>query len=100
MDDARRFARVAQHAVADKVVDQQDSGGPNRPHRLQREQLGIAGAGADQRDLAVIRRRHALISAWGFSCHASSARRMHSDCWASGDGAGFSPLTTAWMYSA
>src|SRR5439155_9670443 len=88
------------HAIADQVVDQQHGGGADRPHRLDGQQLRVARACADQRDAASMRCTHALISAWGFSCHASSARRMHSDCWASGDGAGFSPLTTDWMYSA
>src|SRR5439155_15619179 len=96
VDDARRFARVAQHAIADQVVDQQHAGRANRADRLDRQQLGVARAGADEVNdgLALT---HALISDSAVLLHAANARRMHSDCCTSGVGAGFSPLTTDWM---
>ena len=50
LDDARRAARVAQHAVADEVVDEQHGGLADRADRLDGQQLRVARAGADQVD--------------------------------------------------
>src|SRR5204862_1271779 len=96
MHDARRAPCVAQHAVADEIVHEQHGRSADRADCLQREQLRIAGTGADQVDDG----RHADSSFAGTCVHAASARRMQSTCCVSGAGAGFSPLTTDWMYTA
>ena len=51
-------------AGRDQIVDQDHVGGLQRAHGAQREQFGIAGAGADQRDGAVIQGR-ALVACGG-----------------------------------
>jgi hypothetical protein len=91
--DARRAACVAQHAVADEVVDEQHGGGADRAHRLDRQQLGVARAGADEGHASA----HADFSSTAACSMACSARTRHSTCWVSGAGAGFSPLVTDWM---
>jgi hypothetical protein len=49
----------AEHGLGDEVVVQHQRGSTQRMGRLHRQQLGIAGAGADQRDT---RRAHAGIA--------------------------------------
>ena len=45
---------VIEHALADQPVVENDIGGFQRAHRLQGQQLGIAGAGADQEHAAAL----------------------------------------------
>ena len=49
--------REIEHIGRHQIVEQDDVGGLQRAHGAQRQQLGIAGAGADQRDRAVLDRR-------------------------------------------
>ena len=46
-DDARVFADVHEYRLVDEVVDQHDVCNTQHAHRFQREELGVAGAGAD-----------------------------------------------------
>ena len=47
-------AREIQHVARDQIVEQNDVGRLQRAHRAQRQQLRIAGTGADQRHRAVL----------------------------------------------
>ena len=46
--------RVIEHALADQAIVENHVGGFQRAHRLHGEQLGIAGAGADQQHAAAL----------------------------------------------
>ena len=52
----RLAAREVEHLTRHEIVEQDDVGGLQRAHRAQGQQFGIAGAGADQRDRAVLDR--------------------------------------------
>ena len=100
--DARGGRGERKHRVADQVVDQQHGGATDRAHRLERQQLRVPGAGADQRDGAgagawTSADPHAVCSFGAARPIAPSAPIRHSTWLPSGPGAGFSPLTTDWM---
>ncbi|MNN12905.1 hypothetical protein D3C81_1259140 [compost metagenome] len=50
--DMRAGPGIAGHLRRDQVIDQPYVGGRERAHRAHRDQVGAAGAGADQPDLA------------------------------------------------
>ena len=68
-------ARIVEHAVADEAVVQDHVGRLERAHRLQRQQFGIARAGADQQH-ATDRRPHGADAIGGnWEARHGSARR-------------------------
>jgi hypothetical protein len=93
MHDACGRCGEGQHLVADQVVHEQHRRAADRAHRFQRQQFRVTGPGADQRDLA----DHAVCSVVAERWIAPSAATKHSTWPLNGPGAGFSPLTTAWM---
>jgi hypothetical protein len=52
----RLAAREFQHLVGDEIVEQDDVGRLQGTHRLQRQKFGVAGAGADKGDTALLGR--------------------------------------------
>ena len=91
MDDACDGRRMGRDGVTHQVVDQQYCGGCDRFDGFERQQLGVARACADQRDMGLLR-----IS-WQGVCHGQrlKAFRVACTCAAKGAGTGNSPLSTA-----